>query len=191
MAAIRLLFLRADAPPEVRFDERIQIAVQDRGGVAGFVAGAGVFDVLLRVQDVVPGGFAAEADLGFLARGGRRPRLRVFPPRPDRAWRSAFCGRWPGFCAGSARSGTARLRPWECASAESRNPSCSRAAHPRRPRGKCLRGRFSDRPKAMSISMLSSGSGVTSTAANEVCRRPAESNGLMRISRWLPLSPLR
>ncbi len=43
----------------------------------------------------------------------------------------------------------------------------------------------------MSMTMSSSISGVTSTAAKLVWRRAAESNGLMRTSRWTPRSALR
>ena len=43
---------------------------------------------------------------------------------------------------------------------------------------------------SMSMSTASSISGVTSTSANEVCRRAAESNGLMRTSRCTPRSDL-
>ena len=39
--------------------------------------------------------------------------------------------------------------------------------------------------------MVPSISGITSTAANEVCRRALESNGLMRTSRCTPASLCR
>ena len=42
-----------------------------------------------------------------------------------------------------------------------------------------------------SISLSSVISGMTSTAANDVWRRPEASNGLMRTSRWMPFSLLR
>ena len=42
-----------------------------------------------------------------------------------------------------------------------------------------------------SISLSSVISGMTSTAANDVCRRPEASNGLMRTRRWMPFSLLR
>lgn len=43
------------------------------------------------------------------------------------------------------------------------------------------------------ISMLidSSSSGMTSSEANEVCRRPDASNGEIRTSRWTPISDRR
>ena len=40
----------------------------------------------------------------------------------------------------------------------------------------------------MSISSVCSSTGTTSTAANDVCRRPWLSNGLIRTSRWVPAS---
>src|SRR5690348_159202 len=40
----------------------------------------------------------------------------------------------------------------------------------------------------MSMSSVCSTTGTTSTAANEVCRRPWLSNGLIRTSRWVPAS---
>jgi hypothetical protein len=49
---------------------------------------------------------------------------------------------------------------------------------------------MSTRSSASSISGASSSSstGMTSTAANEVCRRLAWSNGEIRTSRWVPAS---
>ncbi len=38
------------------------------------------------------------------------------------------------------------------------------------------------------MSSVCSSTGTTSTAANDVCRRPWLSNGLIRTSRWVPAS---
>lgn len=43
----------------------------------------------------------------------------------------------------------------------------------------------------ISISMSSPASGITSTEAKEVWRRPEESKGEIRMRRWMPRSPLR
>jgi hypothetical protein len=50
-------------PAQIFFDEWIELAVEDVGGVAGLLAGAGVFDELIGMQHVVADRFAAEADL--------------------------------------------------------------------------------------------------------------------------------
>ena len=43
----------------------------------------------------------------------------------------------------------------------------------------------------ISMSTSSSSSGRTITEAKLVCRRPLESNGEMRTSRWMPISERR
>src|SRR5690606_3604089 len=63
------LLLR-DAPPQVGFDERVEVAVEDFEGIAGLEVHPVVLDELLRLQHVVPDRLAAEADLRLLAAMG-------------------------------------------------------------------------------------------------------------------------
>lgn len=55
--------LATDRPAKVSLDERVEVfAVQNVGRIAELVSGSSIFDILIRMKNVMPDGFAAESD---------------------------------------------------------------------------------------------------------------------------------